>query len=89
MPGNANLMFSEPRITIFVMCNDLDVGSEVMLDLFDYCANEVNTMIFPVVDYFEIKDWLFNHIKTNSSEVFEQLKGLRNEVEFLIKLDQS
>jgi hypothetical protein len=42
-----------------------------MLELFKITMEEINVMIFPVLDYFEVRDWVSNHLKANSQEIFD------------------
>jgi len=64
------------------LIDTLEGGSELTLRLFEIAAQESNVMIFPVFDYNEVKDWLLNFIKSQSSEVFDSLRDIRNEVLF-------
>lgn len=57
-----------------------------MLELLKLTCEELNVMIFPALDYFEIKDWIANHFKVHNSEIFNNLKGIRNDVNFPLKL---
>ncbi len=60
--------------------DDLDRGTESALRLFEVGCDEANVMIFPVFDYFEIKDWLENFVKSQCSEFFDPLRDMRNYV---------
>lgn len=58
----------------------MESGTEKALQLFEIVCKETNVMIFPVFDYFEVKDWLQNFVKSHSSNVFDSLRDIRNEV---------
>lgn len=62
------------------LIDKLEEGSDLMLNIFEKFSYEPNIMIFPVFDYNEVKDWLLNFIKSQSSNVFDKLRDIRNEV---------
>ncbi len=65
---------------VFYLIDSLETGSELALKLFELFSQEINFMMFPVFDILEIKDWLINFIKSQSSDIFKKLKEIRNEV---------
>lgn len=74
------------------MHEDLETSCDMMLDLFQITCEELNVMIFPASDFFEIRDWVANHFKVHNSEIFNNLKSIRNEVNlnfFFLILDTS
>jgi hypothetical protein len=82
MLGKINNYQIISRVILFVFQDDIDSSSKVMLELFQLTCEELNVMIFPVLDFFEVRDWIANHFKVHNSEIFKNLKGIRNDVNF-------
>jgi len=67
-------------IIFFVVLDDLDKGTEMSLRLFEMGCDEGNVMIFPVFDYFEVKDWLVDFVQSQCKKGFGELQDVRNMV---------
>ena len=65
---------------LFCLIDSLEGGSELSLKLFEMSSKEPNVMIFPILDYNEMKDWLLNFVKSQACGVFDSLRDIRNEV---------
>jgi len=50
------------------------------LRIYERGCDEANVMIFPVFDYFEVKDWLVDFVKYECKQGFGELQYVRNQV---------